>query len=139
MKRFAPLAAVAALLAAPVWADAHSDHHVEIDDVAWQEVGVPGVQLALGWGDPEAGNDVWLLRMEPGTGVPSHAHTNDYWGLTIQGTWVHVHEDGSETAAGAGDYSLVEGGVFHGDRCDGDEVCIGLLDFNGFRDAVFPE
>lgn len=103
---------------------------------AWQEVGKPGVQLALAWGDPEAGSDVWLLRMAPGTGIPSHAHTNDYWGLTIQGMWVHVHDDGSETVTIARNYSLIEGGVFHADRCDGAEDCIRLMDFDGFRDAL---
>lgn len=137
------LAAVAiTALAPPVFADTHAhdhDHHVLIGDVAWQEVGIPGVQLALAWGDPEAGDDIWLLRMAPGASLPTHAHTNDYWGLTIQGTWVHIHEDGSETATTAGDYALVEGGVFHGDRCDGDVPCIGLLDFDGERDAIFPE
>ena len=139
MKTFLTAACAAALLSSPVLADAHKDDHIVLlGDVAWQDV-IPGVQLALGWGDPAAGDDIWLLRMEPGAGIPSHAHTNDYWGLTIQGTWVHVHEDGSETATTAGDYALVEGGVFHADRCDGEVVCIGLLDFDGERDAIFPE
>lgn len=128
-----------ALLATSALADGHGDDHLVLSgDIAWQEV-IPGVELALGWGDPEAGDDIWLIRMAPGANLPSHAHTNDYWGMTIQGTWVHVHEDGSESATTPGDYAFVEGGVFHGDRCDGDVACIGLLDFDGARDAIFPQ
>lgn len=113
--------------------------HVAAGDIAWQEIGLPGVQLALAWGSEEAGDAVWLIRMAPGAALPRHAHTNDYWGLTISGTWVHVHEDGSETPSTAGDYALVKGGVFHADRCEGADACIGLLDFSGARDAIFPE
>jgi len=132
--------AAAALLSTATLADSHGDEHlVMFDDIAWQEIGIPGVQLALAWGNPKAGDDIWLFRMEPGSSLPSHAHTNDYWGLTIQGTWVHIHEDGSETSSTSGDFALVEGGVFHADRCDGEVTCIGLLDFDGERDAIFPE
>ncbi|MBV0911656.1 cupin domain-containing protein [Anianabacter salinae] len=132
-------AATTAVIATSAFADTHADEHIVMaDDIAWQDV-VPGIQLALGWGDLEAGDDIWLIRMEPGAALPSHAHTNDYWGMTVQGTWVHIHEDGSETATTVGDYALVEGGVFHADRCDGDVPCIGLLDFDGERDAIFPE
>lgn len=132
-------AATAALISTAAFAEGdHDDHLVMADNIAWQDV-IPGVQLALGWGNPEVGDDIWLIRIEAGASLPTHAHTNDYWGMTIQGTWVHVHEDGSETATTAGDYAFVEGGVFHGDRCEGDIPCIGLLDFDGERDAIFPE
>ena len=132
-------AVVGALLWTSAFAGNHSeDHLVRSSDIAWQEV-IPGIELALGWGSPDAGDDIWLIRMAPGAALPSHAHTNDYWGMTVQGTWVHIHEDGSETATTPRDYAFVEGGVFHGDRCDGDVPCIGLLDFDGARDAIFPE
>lgn len=126
-------------LSSTALANSHKDDPIVFaGDIAWQDV-IPGVQLALGWGDPAAGDDIWLIRMEPGAALPTHAHTNDYWGMTVQGTWVHVHEDGSETATVAADYAFVEGDVLHGDRCDGDVPCIGLLDFDGERDAIFPE
>ncbi len=136
------LAAVTAVatLTAVAQAESHAHPtHVAAADIAWQETGLPGVQLALAWGSEEAGDGVWLIRMAPGTALPRHGHTNDYWGLTVSGTWVHVHEDGSETATTSGDYAFVEGGVLHGDRCDGPDPCIGLLDFDGIRDAYFPE
>ena len=133
------VATAAALIATTAIADTHAhDHLVSTDDVAWQDV-IPGVQLALAWGTPEAGDDIWLIRMDPGAGVPSHLHTNDYWGITIQGDWVHVHEDGYEAVAKPGAYAFVKGGALHADRCDGDIPCIGLLDFNGERDAIFPD
>lgn len=77
MKTTMIAAAMAALIAAPAFAQSHDDHMVMTDDIAWQDV-IPGVQLALAWGDPETGDDIWLLRLEPGSGVPTHAHTNDY-------------------------------------------------------------
>lgn len=131
--------ATAALIATSAFAAGHdAETHVTADEIAWQDV-IPGIQLALAWGTPEAGDDIWMIKMEPGAALPQHLHTNDYWGLTVQGNWVHVHEDGSETPTGAGDHALVKGGELHADRCDGDVPCIGLLDFDGARDAIFPE
>ncbi len=139
MKTLLALAATLALSLPAVAAEHAHDHTLVTPASApWQETGLPGVQLALAWGSEEAGDAVWLLRMAPGVALPAHTHTNDYWGLTVQGNWVHIHEDGSETASAPGDYTRVPGGVLHGDRCDGDIPCIGLLDFDGIRDAIFP-
>ncbi len=55
MKKLFTAVCAAALLSSPVLADAHKDDHIVfLGDVVWQEV-IPGVQLALGWGDPAAG------------------------------------------------------------------------------------
>lgn len=77
--------------------------------------------------------------MDPGVALPMHTHTHGYWGLSIQGTWVHVEADGSEVPTVPGDYSLVPGGIAHADRCDGALPCIGLLDFAGPRDVALVQ
>ena len=77
--------------------------------------------------------------MEPGVAIPMHVHTHDYWGMTIQGNWVHIEADGAEVPTAVGAYSFVEGGVPHADRCDGEIPCIGLLDFAGPRDVSIAE
>lgn len=130
-------AAAATLLAAAADAESHghSATSVAFDDVQWEAPIVPGFQMALAWRNDD-GREAWLFRMEPGTAVPMHSHTNDYWGTTIQGDWVHIHTDGTETVSGAGSYSLIEGGVAHADRCDGDVVCVGLLNYDGARDVI---
>ncbi|MGX9356653.1 cupin domain-containing protein [Roseobacteraceae bacterium S113] len=140
MKTTLIMAVAAAISSSSAFADdQHNKHHLTLDDVAWQQSGIPGVELGLAWGDPAGDDAIRLLRIAPGVSVPSHTHTNDYWGMTITGTWVHVHEDGSETSTTVGDYAFVEGGVPHSDRCDGTEPCIGLLDFDGAQDIRFPK
>lgn len=133
-------AAAATLLAAAAHAESHghTGAHVALDTVDWVDAPIPGVQLALAWGDDATGA-AWLIRMEPGVALPMHTHTHDYWGLSIAGTWVHVEADGTEVSTVPGDHSLVKGGVAHADRCDGDIPCIGLLDFAGPRDVALAE
>ena len=117
-------------------ADKHShDHHMSLDAIEWQDAPVPGVQLHLAWGD-DAEGAAWLIKMDPGVAIPMHTHTSTYHGLSIQGTWVHIDADGTEVATQPGDYSRVEGGVAHADRCDSDIPCIGLIDFDGPRDVA---
>lgn len=133
-------ATAAALMATTALADAH-DHggaHVALETVEWVDAPIPGVQLALAWGEDATGA-AWLIKMEPGVALPMHTHTHDYWGLSIAGTWVHIEADGTEIPTVPGDYSLVKGGVVHADRCDSDIPCIGLLDFAGPRDVALAE
>ncbi len=132
--------AAAALLATAALADSHghSAPHVALDAVKWVDAPIPGVQLALAWGDDETGA-AWLIRMDPGVALPMHTHTHDYWGLSIAGTWVHIEADGSEVPTGPGDRALVEGGAVHADRCDSDVPCIGLLAFSGPRDVALAQ
>ena len=99
---------------------------------------IPGVQLAQAWGDDATGT-TWLFKMDPGIALAMHTHTNDYWGLSIAGNWVHIEGDGTEVPTVPGDYSLLEGGVVHADRCDSDIPCIGLLAFTGPRDVALAE
>lgn len=116
----------------------HKEHHVALANAEWIDAPIPGVQLAHAWGDDATGA-AWLIKMDPGVALPMHMHTHDYWGLSIQGTWVHIESDGTEVATAPGDYSLVEGGVVHGDRCDSEVPCIGLLDFSGPRDVTVAQ
>ncbi|MFK7941477.1 MAG: cupin domain-containing protein [Paracoccaceae bacterium] len=116
----------------------NKEHHVALENVEWVDAPIPGVQLAHVWGDAATGA-AWLLKLDPGVALPRHTHTHDYWGLSIQGTWVHIESDGTEVVTVPGDYSLVEGGMVHADRCDSDMPCIGLLDFSGPRDVALAE
>jgi quercetin dioxygenase-like cupin family protein len=117
------IATAATLWATSVFADNHShehgEAHVALNNVEWVDAPIPGVQLALAWGD-DANGATWLLKMDPGVVLPMHTHTHDYWGLSIAGTWVHIETDGTEVVTSAGDYSLVNGGEVHAYRRDSD-------------------
>lgn len=132
--------ATAALLTTAALAEehGHDKHHFALENTEWFDAPVPGVQLALAWGDDATGA-TWLFKMDPGVALPMHIHTHDYWGLSIAGTWVHIEADGTEVPTAPGDYSLVEGGVVHADRCDSDIPCIGLLAFTGPRDVALAQ
>lgn len=135
------IAAAAAMLVsttAHAEGQGHGETHFPLEKVEWVDAPIPGVQLALAWGDDAVGA-AWLIRIAPGVALPMHTHTHDYWGLSVAGTWVHIEADGSEVPTVPGDYSLVEGGAVHADRCDGDVPCIGLLDFAGPRDVALAQ
>ena len=112
-------AAVLLITAAVAEDHGHTQHHFVLENVEWVDAPIPGVQLALAWGDDATGA-AWLFKMDPGVALPMHTHTHDYWGLSISGAWVHIETDGTEVPTVPGDYSLVEGGVAHADRCDSD-------------------
>ncbi|PXW67565.1 hypothetical protein C7964_106140 [Loktanella sp. PT4BL] len=130
-------ATAATLLTTFATADGHGHGamHVALENVAWEDAPLPGVQLALAWGEDATGA-TWLFKMEPGVALPMHTHSSDYWGLTIQGNWVHIEGEGTEVPTGPGDYALVPAGEPHADRCDSDVECIFLLDFAGPRDVA---
>ena len=140
MKEALIAASAATFLATTAFAENHShdQYHFALENVEWVDAPIPGVQLALAWGDDEIGA-AWLFKMEPGVALPMHMHTYDYWGLSIAGNWVHIEADGTEIPTVPGDYSLVEGGVVHADRCDSDIPCVGLLAFTGPRDVALAE
>jgi len=133
-------AAAAMALGTAAFADSHghAEQHVALENVEWVDAPIPGVQLALAWGDDATGAR-WLIKMDPGVALPMHTHTHDYWGLSIQGNWVHIEADGSEVATGPGDHAVVKGGEVHADLCDSDIPCIGLLDFAGPRDVAVAQ
>lgn len=133
-------AAAATLISTTAFAEnhGHGEAHVALANVQWVDAPIPGVQLALAWGEDATGA-VWLIKMAPGAALPMHTHTHDYQGLSIAGTWVHIEADGTEVPTTPGDYALVKGGAVHADRCDSDIPCIGLLDFAGPRDVAVVE
>lgn len=142
MNTYIKMAAVAAvtlggLINTAVAGESHG-HIVNVDDVAWTEIS-PGAEQAVFWGSEEEGNAIWAFRMQPGVEFPLHAHTHDYHGIALQGNWTHIAADGSTQTHGQEAFAYVKGGEFHGDRCEGPEVCITLVDLDGPRDLYFPQ
>lgn len=134
-----PLLTAAALTFAASAAVADEQHIFMFDDVDWQPAGLEGAEMAILWGSEEDETAMWAFRLQPGVAIPAHTHSNDYWGFAIQGNWVHVDADGNEVITAQDSYALIKADEPHADRCDGPEVCINILDFDGARDIIFPE
>lgn len=140
MKNILIAAVAAVVLSSAALAQNHGEElRIDSETIEWAESGVPGAQFSLLWGSSEGKDATWLVRMTPGTAFPVHAHTNDYWGVAVQGNWVHIGPEGDELNVNEGAYAFQAGGEWHADRCDGTENCFILLDFDGIRDAFFPE
>ena len=132
--------AITAVLPIATFAESLSNRHsIDSKNIQWKESGVAGAQFGLIWGSTEEKDATWLVRIAPGAAFPVHAHTNDYWGISLQGNWVHIDPEGAELNVTEGSYAFQAGGEWHADRCDGTEDCIILLDFDGTRDAFFPK
>lgn len=111
--------------------------HFDAKNIKFEKTDVKGVSVTTLWGK---GDDaVLLLKIDAGVTMPWHAHTNRYWGMSIQGNWVHIDEHSNEHVVSPGSYATQKGQVFHGDRCDGTEDCLLLLDFEGKRDLYLPK
>ncbi len=127
-----------ALSATASFAEDMHEHIMNFDDVEWTQE-MEGAESAVIWGEEGEDNAIWAFRLQPGTAFPPHTHSDDYIGFSIQGNWVHIDEEGNEVTTSPGSFAIVKGGDVHADRCEGPEVCINLIQFDGVRDISFSE
>lgn len=99
------------------------------NQMEWRErrPGSP-VKMVLLWGDPQKGDSAMLLKFPAGFVVPTHAHTGDYLGMNLTGTWRHSIEGGEERDLPPGSYVFQPGMRMHGDACVGSEECVLFID-----------
>jgi len=82
---------------------------------------MPGVSMAIIWGDPALGAHATFTKFAPGHDSGMHSHTNDLWIVVIKGAYLYKDEDG-EKRVGPGDFIRVPGGRKHwsgGDKKEG--------------------
>ena len=123
----------AALVAA--WGTARAEGNgapglmISLDEVEWQPIREGSVvNVAVLFGNPAAGAHVRLIQFPAGYAAPVHAHTGDYHGVVLTGTWKHwFDETGEERELLPGSYVFQPGGEMHGDACIGPEDCVFLL------------
>ena len=91
----------------------------------WKEVS-PGspVKMTSLWGDRSTGEHAVLLKIPAGFVAPIHAHTGDYHGMNLTGTWRHSFDGGEQKDMPPGSYVFQPGMGWHGDACIGPEDCI---------------
>ena len=96
------------------------------NELQWTEA-APGspVKRAILWGDRNSGGDyAQLLRIPAGFVAPIHAHSGDYHGVNLTGTWRHSFDGGEQRDLPPGSYVCQPGMGMHGDACVGPEECI---------------
>jgi hypothetical protein len=98
---------------------------VPADEMQWQEM-APGspLKMVILWGDRNKGEYAMLLKLPAGFVSPIHAHTGDYHGLNLTGTWRHSFDGAGERALPPGSYVFQPGMGMHGDACVGPDDCI---------------
>jgi hypothetical protein len=98
---------------------------VPADQMEWRELN-PGspVKMTLLWGDRSTGEYAMLLKLPAGFVAPIHAHTGDYYGMNVKGTWRHSFDGGEEKDLPQGSYVFQPGMGWHGDSCIGPDDCI---------------
>jgi hypothetical protein len=95
------------------------------NEMEWREL-APGspLKMVLLWGDRNGSEYAMLLKLPAGFVAPVHAHTGDYYGMNLTGTWRHSFDGGEERALPPGSYVFQPGMGMHGDACFGPEDCI---------------
>jgi hypothetical protein len=112
------------------------------DQMTWrkQSSGLPLLISEL-WGDRERdGGYGELVQVPTGFDSDRHAHSGDFHGVLVKGTWIHVDENGrgSDTPLGPGSYIRQAGRGMHIDRCISKEPCV-LFIFQYTRaDVLWP-
>jgi hypothetical protein len=98
---------------------------IPADAMEWKELN-PGspVKMAPLWGDRSMGEYAMLLKLPAGFVAPIHAHTGDYYGMNLTGTWRHSFDGGEQKDMPPGSYVFQPGMGWHGDACIGPEDCI---------------
>ena len=98
---------------------------ISADAMEWKELN-PGspVKMAPLWGDRSMGEYAMLIKIPAGFVAPIHAHTGDYYGMNLTGTWRHSFDGGEQKDMPPGSYVFQPGMGWHGDACIGPDDCI---------------
>lgn len=128
MKKLSAVFAVAAVLAAGSAKMATAQRHSETGKVifasyetAKYKERMPGVEMAVLWGDPDKGPHGTFTRFKPGFDAGIHTHPSDVWIVVLKGAYLYKDDDGDKRV-GPGDFLRVPGGHKHhsrGDKADG--------------------
>jgi quercetin dioxygenase-like cupin family protein len=95
------------------------------DQMEWREM-APGspLKFVILWGDRSKDEYAMLLKMPAGFVAPIHAHTGDYYGMNLTGSWRHSFDGGEQKELPPGSYVFQPGLGMHGDACVGPDDCI---------------
>jgi hypothetical protein len=112
------------------------------DKMTWRKQ-APDLPIMISelWGDRERDGGFGELVQVP-TGFDSglHAHSGDFHGVLVKGTWVHVDENGrgSNAPLAPGSYIRQAGRGMHIDRCVSKEPCVLFIFQYARADVLWP-
>ncbi|TDR31629.1 cupin domain-containing protein [Hydromonas duriensis] len=116
---------------------AHAEEIHKFDQVDWKPAGIKGVDMVILWGKESDNSAVYAFKIQPGVSIPAHIHSNDYWGVAVQGKWIHIDANGKKVISDQNSFVRVHGNDVHADSCVGPKACINIVDFDGARDLTF--
>lgn len=108
------------------------------DAMTWEKFGDSPLKVAKLWGDRDQGAYGMLFKLPAGFKAGPHAHTADYNGISLAGTWVHTM-DGETKELPPGSYVMQPGGQYHDDSCKGPEECVLFIMQNAKGDFIPPK
>src|SRR6266513_2669858 len=82
---------------------------------------MPGVSMAVLWGDPDKGAHGTFTKFAPGYDAGTHTHTSDVWLVVIKGAYLYK-DDAGEKRVGPGEFIRIPGEHKHwsgGDKTEG--------------------
>jgi hypothetical protein len=97
-------------------------------------------RISMLWGNRERdGGFGELVELPPGFRSPLHAHSGDFHGVLIKGTWQHEDAAGNGIPLTPGSYVRQAGGEMHVDRCVSKEPCLLFLFQYARADVILPK
>jgi len=94
------------------------------DQLKWTDAGVPGVKIAVLWGDPDKGAFGAIHKFPAGFKAAPHTHSSDLHSVVVSGTLIHSPEGGPETRLGPGSYLFLPHTYKHTTACDAASECM---------------
>lgn len=114
----------------------------DVSELKWtaQAPGLP-IQESTLWGDRKEGSSGVLVKLPGGFDSGLHAHTGDYHGVLVAGTWIHIEEGavGSGKELSPGSYVMQPGKGMHIDKCKPGAECVLFLYQDQKADVILPE
>jgi len=138
LKLLAAVIAVSMVATVSYAAGAKKGSQKMVSELEWKEL-APGIplQISVLWGVREKGAHGMLLKMPAGFNSGMHAHTSEYHGVVVQGTWMHSEEGQTEVKElGPGSYAFQPGKGMHNDACKEGSECIVMIYSPGKADFI---
>jgi quercetin dioxygenase-like cupin family protein len=85
--------------------------YASAEKATYKEI-MPGVTMAVIWGDPDNGAHGTFTKFKPGHDAGTHTHTNDVWLLVLKGAYLYK-DDAGEKRVGPGEFIRIAGGHKH--------------------------
>jgi quercetin dioxygenase-like cupin family protein len=95
--------------------------HMAAGEAKFDQSPMPGVSMAVLWGDPNTGPHGTFTKFAPGYDAGTHTHTSDVWLVVIKGAYLYK-DDAGKKRVGPGDFIRIPGGHKHwsgGDKTEG--------------------